>query len=131
MTTGLPGTDLMWGRELVLDLDGCDPATISDRDALVRFAAELCERIAMTPYGDPIAVRFALDNPDAAGYSLVQLITTSSIVAHFSELRRSAYVNVFSCRDFDTEDAAAFIAEYFGAERRVGHVLRRGGAAPS
>ncbi|MET7394231.1 hypothetical protein ABZS66_12125 [Dactylosporangium sp. NPDC005572] len=36
-----------WGVELVLDLDGCDRALISDGQVIRRFAAELVDTIGM------------------------------------------------------------------------------------
>jgi S-adenosylmethionine/arginine decarboxylase-like enzyme len=51
-----------------------------------------------------------------SGYSLVQLIETSSIVAHFSEGTNKVYLNVFSCKEFDPADAAAFCRKFFKAK---------------
>lgn len=106
-------TSPLWGVEATFDLAGCDPDTIGDGDAIKRFATGLCKAIDMNPFGEPVAVRFALDNPDAAGYSLTQLITTSLISGHFSEKRRTAYLNVFSCKWFDVDAAEAFIVDFF------------------
>ena len=67
----------------------------------------------MTAFGDPLIAHFGGADPDAAGYSLVQLIETSSIVAHFAERSGDAYIDVFSCRDFETETAIRVVEEYF------------------
>ncbi|WP_327007699.1 S-adenosylmethionine decarboxylase [Dactylosporangium sp. NBC_01737] len=120
-TVGAP-----WGVELVLDLDGCDRERISNRRVIRRFAEALVQEIGMRRYGRPVCKRFALDNPEAAGYSLVQLITTSSITAHFAENTGRAFINVFSCKDFDVDAAAQFIAAYFRAGRYTAQVLHRG-----
>jgi S-adenosylmethionine/arginine decarboxylase-like enzyme len=120
-TVGAP-----WGVELVIDLDGCDRERISNRRVIRRFAKALVEEIGMRRYGQPVCKRFALDNPEAAGYSLVQLITTSSITAHFAENTGRAFINVFSCKNFDVDAAAQFIAAYFRADRYTAQVLHRG-----
>ncbi|MET7394230.1 S-adenosylmethionine decarboxylase [Dactylosporangium sp. NPDC005572] len=75
--------------------------------------------------------RFALDNPAAAGYSLVQLITTSSITAHFAEHTGRAFINVFSCKPFDAVVATDFIVRYFRARRCTQQVLHRGAPWPA
>lgn len=129
MSMGLPLPETgrrPWGMHLALDLVGCDLATISDRTELARFATALVKHIGMTAYGEPVLERFALDNPDAAGYSLMQLITTSSITGHFSELHRTAYIDVFSCRTFDVQSAVEFITEFFDASGSVARLLNRG-----
>lgn len=104
-----------FGLHLVLDLAGCDPGIISDGDALKRFAAGLCEQIGMTPYGPPWAERFALHDPVAAGWTVVQPITTSLISLHVSEARGSVCLDVFSCRTFDTDAAVAHAVRCLGA----------------
>ena len=62
-----------------------------------------------------------MEDPKTAGYSLVQLIETSSIVAHFSELRRTIYdVAAAAARirstDFPFEQLAEMLLEPPGAE---------------
>lgn len=110
----------------MLDLERCDRALISSSEHILRFARVLCDEIGMIAYGDPVCERFALDNPEAAGFTLVQLITTSSISAHFAENTGRAFINVFSCRPFDTGRAATFIAQYFDAQQHTQRVLHRG-----
>ncbi len=117
-----------WGVHLIADLTGCDMAYIRDGDHIRRFAGDLTKYIGMETYGEPLVERFALDNPAAAGYSLVQLITTSSITAHFAESTNRAFVDVFSCKPFDADAAAEYIASYFGAASYTVRVLERGPA---
>jgi len=114
-----------FGMELVLDLEGCDPAAIRSRDKLAEYARELCRVIDMKAYGEPLLVRFGLAEAKTAGYSLVQLIETSSITGHFSEAWNKAYLNIFSCREFDAEQAAAFTMKFFGAKDANQRVLTR------
>ncbi|MGH3712092.1 MAG: S-adenosylmethionine decarboxylase family protein [Micromonosporaceae bacterium] len=114
-----------FGTELVLDLYDCDPDTIRSRDRLTAYVRELCAVIEMTPYGEPFAERFGLGDAKTAGYSVVQLIETSCISGHFSELWNSAYLNVFSCKPFDADAATAFSQEYFGAATVRRRVLQR------
>ena len=77
----------------------------------------LCRRIRMKRYGEPILEHFGHKIPLTSGYSLVQLIETSSIIAHFSEATNNAYLNIFSCKPFDPDDAARFCKEFFKAGR--------------
>ncbi len=97
----------MWGQHLIVDMAGCDAGAIGDREAIAAFCRELVGAIGMTAHGAPVIERFAAHDPDAGGYSLVQLIETSSITAHFAEARREAYLDVFSCKAFREEAALA------------------------
>jgi S-adenosylmethionine/arginine decarboxylase-like enzyme len=104
-----------FGLHLILDLAECDPIAVRDGEVLKRLVLGLCEAIGMEPYGPPWAERFALDNPKAAGYTVMQPITTSLISLHASESRDSVCLDVFSCRDFDVEMATEYAVKALGA----------------
>ena len=114
-----------FGMELILDLYGCDPKTIRSRAKLERFVRGFCRRIRMRRYGDPLIEHFGHKNPVTSGYSLVQLIETSAISGHFSEATNSAYLNIFSCKPFDPDDAGEFCKAYFKARRMRRRVVVR------
>lgn len=119
------GKDKLYGMELVLNLRECDHETLSSRDSIIQYAKEICRVIEMKPFGEPWAERFGLNKDFSAGYSLVQLIETSSVTGHFSELWDTAYINIFSCKEFDAEKATAFTKQYFGAKDLNQQVLIR------
>lgn len=114
-----------FGMELVLDLHGCDGKVMRSRAKLDAFARKLCRRIKMKRYGEPLLEHFGHKDPVTAGYSLVQLIETSSITGHFSENTGSAYLNIFSCKEFSGDDAAEFCKKYFGAKKMVKRFIIR------
>ena len=61
------------------------------------------------------------------GYTLVQLIETSNITAHFAEEDNSVYFDLFSCKSFSTADAKEVFVHYFEPESVSVRVLTRGG----
>jgi S-adenosylmethionine/arginine decarboxylase-like enzyme len=69
----------------------------------------------MVPFGQPQVVMFGSGNKK--GYTLVQLIETSNITAHFVEENNSMYLDVFSCKDFDPEVVKEAVHEFFDAKR--------------
>lgn len=115
-----------FGQELVLNLYGCDAKKISSKREIHKFVVELCDNVIhMKRYGKPLIPHFGHDNPITSGYSLVQLIETSSITAHFSELKKSVYLNIFSCAWFDAEKTEKFCKTFFCARRVESHLLKR------
>ena len=82
-----------------------------------RFARELCGVIDMKSYGEPLTPSFGEYQEHTKGYSLLQFIETSSILGHFSESTGSAYINIFSCKQYDYDLAERFTKEFFGAKR--------------
>jgi S-adenosylmethionine/arginine decarboxylase-like enzyme len=115
----------VFGWELILDLHHCDPEKIRSRDAIIRFVIELCDRIEMKRYGEPFVERFGLDKAETTGYSLVQLIETSSVTAHFAELTNSVYLNVFSCKPYDPKKVIGFAQEYFCSKTATERFVER------
>lgn len=114
-----------FGLEVVLDLYKCDPKVIRSAKKLSEYATKLCKLLDMKKYGKTLLPHFGLNAPHTAGYSMLQFIETSSITGHFSELWNTAYINIFSCRDFDTKKAVDFSAKFFGAKKVVSRVLQR------
>lgn len=116
----------MFGQELVLNMYDCDLTTISSAKEIKTFVINLCDDvIKMKRYGEPFIPHFGHDNPVTSGYSLVQLIETSSVTAHFSEFTRSVYLNIFSCAWFDPKKTEAFCKKFFGAKRVESHLIKR------
>jgi S-adenosylmethionine decarboxylase len=109
-------SETKFGWELILDLYECDPTVISNEKMIRRYATELCDLLGMKPYGDPITPYFGENQLHTKGYSLVQFIETSSIVGHFSEYKRTVYINIFSCKTYDAKHAERFTKAFFGAE---------------
>jgi S-adenosylmethionine/arginine decarboxylase-like enzyme len=114
-----------YGQELILDLYDCDPKVIRSKKKLQEFVDQLCRLIKIKKYGRTLIRHFGHNSPKVAGYSLVQLIETSSIVAHFSELYNAAYINVFSCKSFDVKKATLFIKKFFNAKKLKEKVIHR------
>ena len=103
----------MWGRHLILDCAACDPSAVRSGDAIERFCKELVDSIGMVAFGEPLLEHFAEHVPQAAGYSLVQLIETSAITGHFCDASGDAYLDIFSCKDFDPATAIAVVRRHF------------------
>ena len=103
----------MWGQHLIVDMGDCDRAAVTSESTIRAFCAELVDRIGMTPFGEPLVAHFAKHNPAASGYTLVQLIETSNITAHFAELSGDVYLDVFSCQAFSVADVLDVCRSYF------------------
>lgn len=115
-----------FGMELVVDLTKCDLTKISSKEYIRSFVVKLCdETIEMKRFGKPLIPNFGHENKITSGFSLVQLIETSSVVAHFSDFKKTAYINIFSCKWFDTKKTAKFCKEWFGAKQMKSKVLMR------
>lgn len=102
---------MAWGYHLSLDCVGCLKHRIKDADNIADFTKALVKRIDMTAYGEPQIVHFGED--DKAGYTLIQLIETSNICAHFCDDTGNAYIDVFSCKIYKPDDVVSTVKEFF------------------
>lgn len=100
-----------WGYHLMLDCSGCVPETITSYDVIYEFIRDLVRDIDMVAYGEPQIVNFGSGNK--AGYTLVQLIETSNICAHFVNETNDMYLDVFSCKPFNPDIVEDRVAWYF------------------
>lgn len=116
----------IWGQHLILDLAGCPRDLLKDADNLRAWVVDLVDTIKMKAYGEPQLEHFATHSYDAAGYTLLQLIETSNICAHFAENLGQVYIDIFSCKRFDNDLAVEVCRKYFQPETVELHVLERG-----
>jgi S-adenosylmethionine/arginine decarboxylase-like enzyme len=115
-----------WGYHLMLDFAGCNDS-IKDRDTIYKFIKELVVEIDMTAHGEPI-IEYLLPGDPKQGYSLMQLITTSNICAHFVEPDSTAYFDVFSCKEFDNDTVLNVIDKYFSPTKtKINFLTRQAG----
>ena len=111
----------MYGVELILDLHKCNAAKFNRSD-IGRFFTEICDLIDVEQcdchFWDFTGLPEEYENAPAhlRGTSAVQFISTSDIVIHALDLLENVYVNIFSCKAFDTDKAAAFTVRFFEGE---------------
>lgn len=112
-----------WGIHGVFNIYKACPTSIRSAQNIYNFNKSLVQRIDMKAYGEPQIVHFGSD--DKAGYTLCQLIETSNICAHFVEETNCIYLDVFSCKNFDSRDVEEVVKAYFKPEAIQKQVLIR------
>lgn len=119
-----------YGQELILDLHECDISTFT-RESITNYFKELCKLINMEAEDmyfwddEGLPEEECQINPKTCGISAVQFILTSTIVIHTLTKLGKAYINIFSCKDFNTEDARKFTIDWFQCKEYFLNVIRR------
>ena len=103
-----------WGIATSVDLYECNPDSIRSAEKIRAFVDALCKLIDMKKFGPTVVVDFGED-PRVSGYSMTQLIETSLISGHFANQSNAAYLDIFSCKAYPPNVAAAFAKEFFEA----------------
>jgi S-adenosylmethionine/arginine decarboxylase-like enzyme len=122
-TQEMVGEGKAWGLCTAVDLQDCDPHLIRNADHIRRYVVELCELIDMQRFGECQVVDFGSGR--VAGYSMVQLISTSLISGHFANDTNNAYLDIFSCKGYDPTVVEDFSKKFFGARRSSATVTLR------
>ncbi|MGA3209253.1 MAG: S-adenosylmethionine decarboxylase [Syntrophales bacterium] len=120
----------VYGVELIIDLHGCNISAFN-RKTLRGYFKEICEAIDMKrcelyfwdDYKVPAKEKQNL--PHTKGTSAVQFILTSNITIHTLDLLKAAYINIFSCKQFDRKVAIRITKEWFGARKCKTHFIER------
>jgi len=108
----------MYGKELILDLHDCNPNTFN-RESLDNYFNTLCTAIDMTQceryFWDDIGVaeEDKQTSPHTKGTSAIQFILTSNITIHTLDDLEAVYINIFSCKDFDSSVAESMSINWF------------------
>lgn len=119
------------GRHLIVDAYVRNGSVLEDPDALCHMFDVLVDELGMEYLQRPAAYRVPPDpsrvgtNEDDGGWSVICQITTSHIALHGWPLRKAVMLDVFSCREFDTERALAILWDHLGiAEANIRNIER-------
>ena len=108
-------TPSCWGLASSIDIYECNPETIRNAEKIKEFVVQLCDLIEMKIFGETVVVNFGEDER-VAGYSMMQLIETSLISAHFANATNTVYLDVFSCKQYEVGAVENFAREFFGGK---------------
>lgn len=114
------------GRELLLDLRGCDRQTLADPERLREFGLALWRAAMPSKVAtEPMVVRLT-GGGEADGHSLVQLGAGASIVGHFDERTGTAVLNLFSVNGIEAAAAEEMTRDLLGASEVGRRLVDRG-----
>jgi S-adenosylmethionine decarboxylase len=115
---------MSWGYHYHYDVAGCDKSKVTDKEHIKNFIQALVKSIDMTPMGEPIIEHIQQEGTDA-GVTAVQIITQSSITAHFIDETGDLYLDVFSCKQFDVNTVKATVKIFFQPTKCAEYFITR------
>ena len=111
---------------LIIDGYGGDYEQMQDVDLIYRFLDECPSSIGMTKVTPPHVYTYHGPKPQDWGVSGFVIIAESHISVHTFPERGYINVDVFSCKEFDTEVAVREIREVFSLSQIKMWTLERG-----
>ena len=117
----------IFGYELLLDLYDCKPGVCDDLALCYRFLDEFVAYLGMEKQSPPsIFFTDAKRFPDKAGLSGWAPLVESSIVIHTLSVTNFISIDVYCCKEFDTNKAKTFVQKFFSPKRIDEQFLLRG-----
>ena len=121
----------MYGTELILDIHDCNVAKFT-RAYIEVYLETLCKDIIDMQRADlhwwdydGYPEEYNAAPPHLKGVSCVQFITTSTITIHTLEDMGKVFVNIFTCKEFDTNAAMIFTINYFSGTLGKKEIVER------
>ncbi len=100
-----------YGQHALVTARSCNDQLLSI-EVLFDFLQKMVDEIDMVSFGLPFVARFG--EGIETGISGVQLIQTSAIMLHTNDAHRDMYLDVFSCKPFNTETVERVTKLFFG-----------------
>jgi S-adenosylmethionine decarboxylase len=115
-----------FGQHLTLDGYGCGYEQLTNLDLIYQFLDQCPDLIHMTKIMPPYVFKYHGKVPEDWGLSGFVLIAESHISIHTFPERGYLSLDIFSCKEFDHDQAVAYAADLFGITRFEKNLLDRG-----
>ena len=105
-----------FGVVLMIDADECI-GNMSSKKHIQSFIDKLVELMGMHKKGETIFEWFEYNDynieRDIVGFSVVQIISLSSITMHINEISKTIYLDIFTCGNLDDIEVALLFSNFF------------------
>ena len=115
-----------FGPHITIDLKGCPKEVLSNYDLHFEYLKKLPELIQMTPITQPYVFPYSGLVPSDKGITGIVIIAESHLSIHSFEEKGYSFIDIFSCKDFDTEKAIQVTLEMFKPETYELNMVKRG-----
>lgn len=119
-----------FGPHLMLDCYGCNKEKLSDMDMIFDTLDKFPAKIGMHKIMPPYVFKYHGVVPDEWGVSGVVLIAESHLTIHTFPDKEHAFIDIFSCKDFDTNYAINYMTNLFEAKEHEIQLSSRGSEFP-
>lgn len=116
----------------MIDAYGCDPEILNDSEKLLAFLKDTPDKLDMTKLTDPMLIHAEGNGEhDPGGWTGFVIIAESHISLHTFVKRQFLSLDIYSCKNFETEKIVKYIQKFFGAQDMDVFVQERGVRYPS
>ncbi len=121
-----------FGLHVTIDASGCDKRKIASYSLVYDVLNNLPARIGMSKMSLPYVCKWLDKFADGTeGISGFVMIAESHISIHTFPDQDYVFMDIFSCREFETENAIKYLIDAFGVKKYKTNILKRGLDFPS
>ena len=117
---------MQFGPHLMLDLKSCNPAKLSNLELIFTILNDLPDAIHMHKITQPYVFPYSGLVPEDKGITGFVVIAESHISIHTFQEKNYAFVDIFSCKDFDCNTAARYVIEMLESDKPEISIVQRG-----
>ena len=121
-----------FGVHLTIDASNCDKHKLASQSFVYDILNNLPAKIGMNKMTLPYVCKWLDKFSDGTeGISGIVMIAESHISIHTFPDQDYIFMDVFSCREFDTGKAIKYLVKEFGAKKQTINIIKRGIDFPS
>ena len=120
--------DIGFGPHVMLDMHQCNPEQLNSIDVCFKLLNELPDHIGMTKITMPYVFPYEGLVPEDKGITGFVVIAESHVSIHTFPLKSYAFIDIFSCKPFQTQLAIDYCIKEFACQSPDIHITQRGKA---
>tara|TARA_Y100000310_G_scaffold135612_2_gene134475 strand:- start:4370 stop:4789 length:420 start_codon:yes stop_codon:yes gene_type:complete len=115
-----------FGQHLTIDASFCNRKKLTDQSLVYDILNNLPKNLGMTKMTLPHVVKWLDPGATIEGMSGFVMIAESHISIHTFPEKEYVFIDVFSCKGFDVDNAVKLLVNAFGAKKYTKKVINRG-----
>ena len=119
-----------FGPHVTIDLNGCPKELLANYKLHFDYLKMLPELIQMTPITQPYVFPYSGLIPSDKGITGIVIIAESHLSIHSFEEKGYSFIDIFSCKDFDTQKAIEITLDWFKPKSYEINIVKRGKQFP-
>lgn len=115
-----------WGKHLSIDAYGIEEKKLKDLQAIRNLLRDLPKKFKMRPLGNAVVKKVATDHYSDWGVSGFIMLYESHISIHTWPEKGYMAMDVYSCKDFNTQAIIKYLKKFWNCKRMKTRVVIRG-----
>lgn len=113
------------GNHLIIDAYGCNRKHIDNMEIIRIFLKELAQKIDMKIIDGPKVIKHEADNKEERGVTGFTILAESHISIHTYPEKGFFSLDIFTCKEFDMENAKNFVKRTFSVKKLKDFLIKR------